>query len=172
MTEISLPRAQNFLQFACPHCATVLAVSMDRCDVAGPCPKCWQSILPPALDEHGQPISEAPAKPAPAPFQPKLVIPSIVMTEDKSREREVRARVQHTRRMKSIYNRCDAILNSRMLRVGKIILCITLMSVLGFTYRYMKKHRWSAWWKTSESVVTPAAAPVVTPAATPATPVP
>ena len=137
---------------------------MDQCDVAGPCPKCWQSILPPALDESGQPLSGSPHKSAQLPFQPKLVIPSIIMTEDKAREKEVRARVQHTLRMESIHKKCDDILNSRMLRAGKIILCIALIGFLGFTYRYMKKNRWTPWWKTPE--------PIAAPASIPATPAP
>ena len=153
------PQPQHILQFACPHCATVLAVPMNQCDVAGPCPKCWQSILPPALDESGHPVSEAPPTSPSVPFQPKLVIPSIVMTEDKAREREVRARVQHSRRMKSLYKKSDDILHSRMLHLGKIILCITLMGFLAFTYRYMKKNRWTPWWKSPEPIAAPAAIP-------------
>lgn len=164
MTNLCVPQSQNLLQFACPHCATVLAVPMDQCDVAGPCTKCWQSILPPALNESGRPLSDSPPKPAPLPFQPKLVIPAIVMSEDKAREREVRARVQHSRRMKSIYKKCDTILNSRMLRAGKIILCIALMGMLTFTYLYMKKNRWTSWWTTPE--------PISAPASIPATPAP
>lgn len=164
MTNLLAPQPQNLLQFACPHCATVLAVPMDQCDVAGPCPKCWQSILPPALNESGQPLSGSPQKSAQLPFQPKLIIPSIIKTEDKAREKEVRARVQHSRRMKSIYKKCDDLLNSRMLRAGKIILCIALIGFLGFTYRYMKKNRWTPWWKTPE--------PIAAPASIPATPAP
>ena len=159
MTNLLPPQPQNLLQFACPHCATVLAVPMDQCDVAGPCPKCWQSILPPALNEFGQPIMNAPYKSAPVHFQPKLVIPSIILTEDKARERDVRARVQHTGRMKSIYKMFDNILNSRMLRTGKIILCIALIGFLAFTYRYMKKNRWTPWWKSPEPIAAPAAIP-------------
>ena len=159
MTNLLPPQPQNLLQFACPHCATVLAVPMDQCDVAGPCPKCCQSILPPALNEFGQPIVNAPYKSAPVHFQPKLVIPSIILTEDKARERDVRARVQHTGRMKSIYKMFDNILNSRMLRTGKIILCIALIGFLAFTYRYMKKNRWTPWWKSPEPIAAPAAIP-------------
>ena len=158
------PQPQNLLRFACPHCAAVLAVPMEQCRVAGPCPKCWRSILPPALDEFRQPISSAPVKSAPVPFQSKLLIPSIVLTEDKARDREVRARVQHSRRMKFINKMCDDILHSRKLQIGKIILCIALVGFLAFTYRYMKKNRWTPWWKTPE--------PITAPAVIPATPAP
>ena len=156
MTALYPTPSPNHLRFACPHCSTVLHVPMDQCEVAGPCPKCWQNILPPALDEHGQPLDFTPAKTVATPFQPKYAVPPIQVTQDKGREREVRARVQHSRRMEALYRKCENFLKSRALQTGKVVLCISLVGFLGFTYRYMKKNQWNPWWKTPDPVAAPA----------------